>query len=65
MEAFQTRVIDEKEALDLKREALKAFLPSGRFKTLPQDEQWRLIRQLAAMDAYSLVLDERIKAFLP
>ena len=63
---YQQRVIDEKTALDEKRDLLEPFIAdSPVFKSLPSDEQQRLQRQLAVMTAYSLILGERIAAFSP
>lgn len=63
MEAYQQRVIEEKKELDIKRDKLTEFLKSGDRSKVPQDEQDRLNRQLAHMDAYSNVLAERINHF--
>jgi hypothetical protein len=63
MKPFQERVIEEKSSLDDKCVKLHNFIYSDTFNTLPQQEQWRMIRQLAAMQSYSEVLGERINAF--
>lgn len=64
MQPHQQRVVDEKAALDLKREALRTFIASHpTFETLPVDEQNRLRRQHVAMVEYSDVLGERVAAF--
>jgi len=63
MQEFQQRVVDEKAALDEKREKLGQFIGGDIFNGLPQDEQERLDRQAALMRDYSAVLGERIAAF--
>lgn len=63
MEAYQQRVIEEKEQLDDRSVKLHAFIYSEKFNRLEQAEQWRMIRQLAAMQSYAAVLGERINAF--
>ena len=63
MEAFQTRVVEEKASLDEKIEKLDAFIGTERFCALPEAEQARMVRQLAVMREYSGVLGERIAAF--
>lgn len=60
----QQRVIDEKTALDDLRTKLGTFIESNPiFKDLDPAEQERLLRQIGAMTAYSLILGERITAF--
>lgn len=63
MDAYQLRVIEEKSELDAKRESLRVFFDSEKYRTLPSDEQTRLMRQFAYMANYSDVLGERIAAF--
>lgn len=60
----QQRVFEEKEALDIKIEALSKFiLESPIFNNLPEDERKRLVRQSTCMKEYSGILNERIEAF--
>lgn len=63
MNDFQQRVIDEKAELDSKIRSLNTFIQGVVFRTLPQDEQVRLIRQHSLMKDYSSVLNERINDF--
>lgn len=63
MEAYQTRVVEEKAALDEKIEKLKAFLDTERFCALDEGEQERMDRQLVAMQEYSGILADRIAYF--
>lgn len=63
MKEFQQRVVDEKEALDDKRNKLEQFIAGAVFKGLPEDEQERLVRQSSCMAEYSDILGERIAAF--
>lgn len=63
MEAYQTRVVEEKAALDEKIEKLKAFMGTGRFCALDDAEQELMDRQLGAMQEYSGILSDRIAYF--
>ena len=63
MQDFQQRVVDEKQELDLKLNALRGFLYSTIFNGLPTAEQARLLVQEYIMTSYSNILSERIKAF--
>jgi len=63
MQEFQQRAVDEKAALDEKREKLGQFIGGDIFNGLPQDEQARLSYQALLMREYSAVLGERIAAF--
>jgi len=60
---YQQRVIDEKEALDVKRTKLIGFIESPEFDRITAQERSLLTRQLLAMDDYSAILGERICAF--
>lgn len=60
---FQQRVIDEKSELDLKINALNAFVIGGIFKTLPEADRELLLRQLDIMKAYEHILEVRISRF--
>ncbi len=63
MEAYQTRVVKEKAALDNKIEKLATFVGTEHFCALPEVEQLRMIRQRNVMVEYSGILGERIAAF--
>ena len=64
MEAYQTRAVNEKDALDLKIEKLLAFInEAGTFKEMTPQEQKRMNRQEVIMELYSEVLAERIEHF--
>lgn len=63
MDAFQSRVIVEKDDLDIQRTALAEFCAGVIYNGLSMDEKLRLKRQYNAMTDYSVVLGERIKAF--
>jgi hypothetical protein len=63
MQAYQQRVIEEKQELDAKLEKLNQFIASPQFLVVEVDEQKRLQRQQTFMKAYSNVLSERIEAF--
>lgn len=61
---FQQRVIDESIELGVKLDALSIFISKNPiFDTLPEDEQYRLKRQLDAMSEYDNILHLRIDAF--
>lgn len=64
MQEFQQRVIDEKKELDEKRGKLSSFLTTDIFRHLPGTERERLLRQSYLMSQYSIVLGERIGAFV-
>ena len=63
MEAYQQRVVEEKEALDEKIKKLDVFVGTERFCALPIAEQVRMTAQLEVMREYSQILGERIAAF--
>jgi hypothetical protein len=63
MEAFQQRVVDERNEVQERRMKLTAFLGGGIFEKLPIAEQNRLIHQARIMEQYVDVLSERIEAF--
>ena len=63
MQAYQQRVIDEKNELDAKRYALGTFKNLDTFALLPWQEQERLNTQAHLMTMYSAVLGERIANF--
>jgi hypothetical protein len=65
MQSHQERVVVEKKELDDKINKLTVFIGENWiFKTLPDDEQQRLILQHCVMSEYSDILDARIKAFV-
>lgn len=59
----QQRVIGERAIVDNWRTKLNAFFGTEFFKTVNGAEQGRLANQYAAMNVYSDILGERIKAF--
>ena len=63
MQAFQQRVVDERNELTSKLDKLTEFLKSEIFKALPTDEQTRLQKQHAVMNEYANILAERIVHF--
>jgi hypothetical protein len=64
MAPHQERVLSERAELLGKVEKLGKFITFGPiYKTLPEDEQSRLSRQLDVMKLYLCILDERISAF--
>ena len=58
--AQRNRLRTEKAELDVKREALKAFVDSPAFIGLPWEQRTLLCDQLGIMDEYSRVLGQRI-----
>lgn len=63
MQEFQQRVVTEETELKDKIDKLTAFLPTGIFRRLPEEEQGRLREQLDYMTKYDGVLVRRIAAF--
>jgi hypothetical protein len=63
MEAYQQRVIDEKNELDGRLAKLMAFIEGAGFANVKPDEQERMQRQARAMHEYSAILGERIENF--
>jgi hypothetical protein len=63
MKPHQERVVQERKDLDEKIDKLDEFIDGEIFKTLPKDEQDRLVVQSAAMTNYSDILYARINAF--
>lgn len=63
MQPYQARVIQEKEELTIKLNALEAFFNTSIFDDLPRPERSRLLRQAGIMQQYIAVLGERIAAF--
>lgn len=62
MEAYQKRVIEEKQELDKRLKKLTKFLENPRF-VVTSEEINRLERQRQIMLSYSQILGERILAF--
>lgn len=62
-EGWQTRVIDEKEALEEKLVKLNAFIKGDAFKALPAEQRSLFGLQKKAMMAYFNVLKSRIRQF--
>jgi hypothetical protein len=63
MQAYQSRVVVERDELARKFENLNRFLNSGACLTVPTPELKRLARQRLAMRLYLDVLEERIAEF--
>ena len=64
MQPHQQRVLDEKEELDKKIQALSLFInDTTTFITLDESEQERLDAQIKIMRDYSEILGERIREF--
>jgi hypothetical protein len=67
MEAFQQRVLDEKNELDERRAKLYDFIRGlslpGVFPALPLHEQRLMQQQAAAMDWYSETLARRLESW--
>lgn len=64
MQEHQKRVVEEKVELDTKLTKLSAFFQNTFFVGLDSAEQERLRRQYDAMLNYSVILGERIAAFV-
>ena len=64
MSDYQQRVVNEKEQLDIKREALRAFIMSPKeIEKLSDVEKDLLSGQMILMQQYSDILGRRIQAF--
>jgi hypothetical protein len=63
MEAYQERVVLEKNELDEKISKLSTFISSEKFSSVKEDEVNRLRNQLSIMIDYSNILGERISNF--
>jgi hypothetical protein len=63
MQPHQQRVVDEKDELEIKYNALGVFVNSELFASLPDEERARMNKQYAIMGDYIDVLSERIDAF--
>ena len=64
MENYQQRVVEEKNELDVKAEALSDFISNSMtFDAIDTEEQERMKEQCDVMWQYSEILGNRIKAF--
>ena len=63
MEAWQERVIAERQDLDVKIVKLSTFIGSPSFVALPGMDQRLLREQRGAMSEYSDILQQRIDRF--
>lgn len=63
MQAFELRVIEELNELNLKMNALNAFMLGKIFQSLDPIDQQLLGRQLDVMGAYRNILEQRIQRF--
>ena len=63
MQAYQERVVVERDELAEKLDKLRTFRHQEIFEMLPYQERGRLTRQLMAMSSYLDILNERIAAF--
>ena len=61
--AYQKRVIEEKEQLDIKISKLDVFIGSDKFRELEIVEKTLLEIQIERMERYSNILSQRIKLF--
>jgi len=61
MDTFIERIVKEKEELDIKRHALRAFLYTPRYEALPGMQQVLLVKQNNIMEQYSDILQERLR----
>ncbi|QIQ61287.1 hypothetical protein V039C_0009 [Vibrio phage V039C] len=61
MEQYIFRMIDEEKELKKKTDALRHFIfENAVFKSLDQDEQLRMMRQLSGMEIYLTALSQRL-----
>lgn len=63
MEPYQERVVDEKNALDIKISALREYLRDITISRNISKDYNLLCEQLYFMERYSLVLEQRIIRF--
>ncbi len=63
MEAYQQRVLTERNDLDSKIRKLNVFLASPKSLEIDDDERSLLLEQLSYMKEYRRVLDLRINKF--
>lgn len=58
--AYQQRVLDEQDALKMKVDSLHAFIQSGGYYNVHDDEKGMLQAQLNCMQEYLRILNQRI-----
>ena len=63
MDAWQNRVIGEKEQLGKKLNKLCRFLRGNEFKALDMEDRWALEEQFKHMENYNIILLKRIARF--
>lgn len=63
MEAYQERMITERDKLTEKLWKLNNFIGGENFEKVDEQEQQRLLAQAHSMSLYLHILNERIKAF--
>jgi predicted nucleic acid-binding Zn-ribbon protein len=63
MQAYQQRVVEERQQLEERRQKLAAFLDTEVFQKLTVEERTLLREQFAAMSNLSLILEKRIGLF--
>ena len=63
MEDWQQRVVEELEALETKRLALRAFISGTGFAALDEQDRDLLSRQERIMGGYEQILQRRIARF--
>jgi hypothetical protein len=64
LKPYQERVIDEKEELDSKIDALRLFFNTDTFQSLQDRDKYLLVRQSGVMATYSSILGDRIARFI-
>ena len=63
LQPYQQRVVDELAQLDMRYAKLGDFMRSDGYEMLAAAEKGRLGRQVVAMKAYGMILQERIDAW--
>lgn len=63
LQPHQQRVIKEREDLEERLNKLNLFIQGDKFKYVDWNEQTRLLLQSKVMEAFSLILQQRIEAF--
>lgn len=61
MDTYRTRMIAEKEELDVRISKLTNFIGSGSYHALERHDQYLLRRQLLVMNEYSEILNQRLE----
>ena len=64
LKPYQERVVDEKEELDAKIEALRLFFNTDTFQSLHDRDKYLLVQQSGVMTTYSRILGDRIARFI-